>query len=900
MRSPSSIEQRDSRLYPALKVALLPTLVLGALAKPAYGAELPASMADPATGAISFEEGFINGGSGNKVDLSRFERPNAALPGEYRSDAYLNGDWRARINLKLVDVTGQGDVKPCFDRTTLASIGIDFRKVESDKNTSPERKDIPSEGEFCGSLEDYVPGATAVFDISNQSINLSVPQIYVDRDARGYVDPQYWDEGINAGAINYVANLYRNSFKGSGPRLNGYVGINASANFGSWHFTHQSSFNWTEGNRRNYQTAANHLQHDIPKLMSQLYVGDFSTSGNLFDSVSLRGAGLVSDERMLPQSLRGYAPTVRGIAETNARVVIKQRGYILLDTTVAPGPFSIDDLYPTGFGGDLDVEIHEADGRIKRIAVPYAAVPQLLRAGQSRWELAAGKVRQQGRGNTPLVAMATYQRGVTDYVTAYGGLTLASGYNAALAGGALNTKLGAFSLDISRSQAAVRGLPSSQGASVRVAYNKNLPNSGTNFALAAYRYSTKGYVSLSDFTDLRHAQDGGSLSAFDYTRLRARSQLTASINQRLGDKGGQLFFSGARRDYWSGAGRQVDFTVGYSNNWKSINYSLSAQRTSETVLNNRVPGGPVNEIPGVPGFGGSLGDKFTRRDTRLFLSVTVPLGATTSSPSLNVLAERSSYGGKSGLVSLSGSAGAEREWTYNTSLGRQSGQTSFAASTQYNGGHGNLRAGYSQGDGYKQVNAGIAGGLVLHGGGQTWSPPLGETIGLVHVKNGAGARVASNQRSVIDKNHFAVVPNLIPYQLNRVTIDPKGMSMDTELQEASQQVAPRARSVVRLDYKTVNGRTVLVESTLDNGEPVPFGAEVYDDQGNHVGMAGQGGQIVIRGIDDPSDLTVRWSDKPEDSCKIRLIPMSERKRAADLERHELTCTSSAPSLSSVQ
>ncbi len=851
MRSSSSIESRNSRLYPALKVALLPTLVLSALTKPAHGAELSASLADPATGAISFEEGFVNGGYGNKVDLSRFERPNAVLPGEYRSDVYLNGDWRARINLKLVDAAGTGDAKPCFDRAMLTSIGIDLGRVDSKTNASEARKSISSDSEFCGSLGDYVPGASAAFDTANQSINFSVPQIYIDRDARGYVDPKYWDDGINAGAINYTANLYRSNSKGGTSRLNGYVGVNASANFGSWHLVHQSSFNWAEGQRRTYQTAANYLQHDVPELMSQLYVGDFNTSGNLLDSVSLRGAGFVSDERMLPQSLRGYAPTVKGMAETNARVVIKQRGYILLDTTVAPGPFSIDDLYPTGFGGDLDVEIHEADGRVKRIVVPYAAVPQLLRAGQSRWEIAAGKVRQPGRGNTPLVGTATYQHGVSDYVTAYGGLTLASGYNAALAGGALNTKIGAFSLDISRSKASARGISSGQGASVRVAYNKNLPSSGTNFALAAYRYSTKGYVSLSDLTDLRDAQATGSLSAFDYSRLRARSQLTVSVNQRLGDKGGQLFFAGARRDYWSGAGKQVDFTVGYSNNWKSINYSLSAQRTTETVLGNSLPGGPINEIPGAPSFGGSLGDKFTRRDTRLFLSVSVPLGSTTNSPYLSATTERTSYGGKSGLMSLNGSAGAEQEWTYNTTLWRQSGQTSFAASTQYNGGHGNLRGGYSQGNGYKQVNAGIAGGLVLHGGGQTWSPPLGETIGLVHVRDGAGARVASNKRSVVDKNHFAVVPNLTPYQLNRVAIDPKGMSLDTELQEASQQVAPRARSVVRLDYKTVSGRTVLVEGVMSNGQPVPFGAEVYDERGNHVGMAGQGGQIIVRGVDGP-------------------------------------------------
>ena len=129
-------------------------------------------------------------------------------------------------------------------------------------------------------------------------------------------------------------------------------------------------------------------------------------------------------------------------------------------------------------------------------------------------------------------------------------------------------------------------------------------------------------------------------------------------------------------------------------------------------------------------------------------------------------------------------------------------------------------------------------------------------------------------------------------KINRVAIDPKGMSLDTELKEASQQVAPRARSVVRLDYKTINGRTVLVESALDNGDPLPFGAEVYDELGNHVGVTGQGGQIIIRGVDKPSDLTVRWSDKPTDSCKIRLDLGPKEAKSSGLERYSLSCSPS--------
>ncbi|MBW6086650.1 fimbria/pilus outer membrane usher protein [Escherichia coli] len=44
-----------------------------------------------------------------------------------------------------------------------------------------------------------------------------------------------------------------------------------------------------------------------------------------FDSVSFRGVQLASDDNMLPDSLKGFAPVVRGIAKSNAQITIKQK-----------------------------------------------------------------------------------------------------------------------------------------------------------------------------------------------------------------------------------------------------------------------------------------------------------------------------------------------------------------------------------------------------------------------------------------------------------------------------------------------------------------------------------------------------------------------------------------------
>jgi outer membrane usher protein len=54
---------------------------------------------------------------------------------------------------------------------------------------------------------------------------------------------------------------------------------------------------------------------------------------------------------------------VRGIVNSNAQVTIKQNGYIVYQTYVAPGASKANDLFPTSSSGDLMVEVKEQDGK---------------------------------------------------------------------------------------------------------------------------------------------------------------------------------------------------------------------------------------------------------------------------------------------------------------------------------------------------------------------------------------------------------------------------------------------------------------------------------------------------------------------------------------------------------
>lgn len=114
------------------------------------------------------------------------------------------------------------------------------------------------------------------------------------------------------------------------------------------------------------------------------------------------------------------------------------------------------------------------------------------------------------------------------------------------------------------------------------------------------------------------------------------------------------------------------------------------------------------------------------------------------------------------------------------------------------------------------------------------------------------------------------MPYLQPYQLNELSIDPKGSSMSVELSETSQQVAPRAGAIVSVKYGTSTGQALLLNVRLKDGDPLPFGAGVIDDKGVSVGVVGQGGQLYARVKDTTRELQVRWGNQLDQQCVLSL------------------------------
>lgn len=840
----------------------------------------------------TFNSSFLIGNS--NLDISRFSKANQTLPGKYRVDVFVNDINSGREEVIFRAAGIDQPVLPCFTHDQLERFGAEGSKLAI--KAGPESD--------CRQIEDWVTQAQMYYHPSDLRLDLSLPQAALRRSARGYVDPKYWDSGFNAGFIGYNFNTFQANNEHNGQSTtsrSSYLGLNTGLNVADWQFRHNSSASWHISGERRWQTSANYLQRALPQWRSQMTLGDSTTSGELFESIGYRGGRLASDDRMLPDSLRGYAPVVRGVANTNALVEIRQNGILLYQDSVPAGPYAIDDLYPSGYGGDLQVRVTEADGKVQHFTIPYASVAQLMRPGKWRYSVISGQVREQLIDTKPTFIEGTLQYGFNNTLTGYTGAQASSKYKAVLVGGAFNTRYGAFSLDLTHSNTDLPISGTQSGQSLKLGYSKLLPETGTNLSIAAYRYSTSGYlgfrealrayeyentgsVNVEDYNPARDAPPNGlrdlrgTAQAREYAKSvalrRQRSSFELSVTQPL--PSGSLYLSGSTRDYWGTKGRETQFRAGYNNNWGGVNYGISAARNRNAI---------------------------GRAETEYFLTLSMPIGSGSHASTLSSSMSHNDSGYSTAQAGLSGTAGADNNFAYGISSSRDSrAGGSASGNAQYQFSQARVSGAYSQGHSYRQASAGLSGALVAHSGGITLSPQHGETMGLIEAKGAEGARITNVPGARIDRQGYAIVPYLSAYSLNTVGLDPHGTSVDVELLNTSLQVAPYAGAIVKLAFPTVSGRSLMIHAVDATGSPLPFGAEVLDEKGNSIGVVGQASRLYVRGVSEKGTLQVRWGNGPDQQCHLnyRLPPREDDNSLQSIEAACGALHNSAPAIARAQ
>ena len=790
-------------------------------------------------------------GSAFGQNIDQFNHQTIA-PGNYYVDIYVNNKLvKSGVTLNFLSAEKGQPIEPCLPLTVAESLSL-----------KSLNKSSASEG--CQPLRHWSSAARWQFDQASLRLQFTIPDAELIHLPRGNIPVAEWDKGISALFIRHNTNYSWTENSASGYRYQYlWSGITAGTNIDNWQLRHQGNLRFIDNNVTGsdvrYTTVRTWLQRPIEPLNSLLTLGDSYTESSQFGSLSYNGIKLTTDERMRPQSRRGYAPEIRGVASSSARVIVRQLNRVIYETSVAPGPFVINDLYNTRSQGDLDVEIIEANGKTSSFTVPYASVPDSVRPGNWHYSVALGRVRQFYSVNNTFFE-GLLQRGISNRLTATAGSRLAQDYQAWLLGGVWTSAAGAVGLNTTFSDAKVAQNRNASGWRAELSYSKTFAT-GTNLVLAAYRYSTSGYRDLQDVLGVRRQQDNG-ISYYSDT-LHQRNNFSVTLSQSMADYG-LISLSGSTADYYNNRSRITQLQLGYSNSWNNISYSLNVARQRTTWNYDR--------------FGLNLDDgdnayreKYTENTVSLNVSVPLNWVNHTTSVAYNYNQSKET---RNSTLSLTGSSGEnnQRSWSlYGGTENTQSNsghRVSFGGNIQQNTRAGAVRANYGQGDNYRQAGLGLSGTLLIHRGGVTAGPYTSDTFALIHADGAQGASVRNGQGAVIDHFGYAILPSLTPYQANTVSLDTRYMNADAELSGGSQRVVPYAGSVTRINFATLQGKAVLIALKNEDHEIPPMGTEVRDADNTVIGIVGQGGQLYARVPHDSGTLKVNWEYKGNKTCFV--------------------------------
>ncbi len=817
-----------------------------------------------------FNPAFLSPDTAAVADLSRFEQ-GKQQPGIYQVDIAVNNQFFASKNIRFVaagnddSASNAGGLAPCLDADWLNALGVNTAAIPGLDKFSPKQ---------CLPVQKLIPASQIDYNFADQKLRLSIPQAWLNHSARGYISPSQWDNGVSALLLNYSLS----ADKGTTGQSN-FLSLETGVNLGAWRLRNNSS--WTYDSYREYTSnkwsnVDTYLERAVIGLKSELVVGESNTGNDIFDSVGFSGVRLYSDDAMYPDSLQGFAPTVCGIANGRSKVVIRQNGYVIYQTYVSAGPFTLNDLSPTSSSGDLSVSVQGSNGTSQTFVVPYSTLPLLQRSGRIKYDLVAGRFRSGSDDqDAPFFAQGSVIVGLGQGVTLYGGSQLASRYQAVTGGIGKNMgDFGAISLDVTQANSTLSDGNRYRGQAAHISYAKSHVQSGTTLQLSGYRYSHQGFYTLADVAyknaegyeygmeDDGYGNDTYTTTSYHNLGYAKKDRLQININQSLG-RFGSMYASISEQRYWGVSQQNKTYQLGYSNSWHSINYTLSGSSTESVGLSTT--------------------------DHVAAINISIPMSALLDHPyssSTGVAdrmyitsnASRNSDGTDSWQSGVSGTLLRDSNLSYSLMQGHSSTNGgSGNANAQLQGAYGTGALGYSYAQGTHDYTLQLSGGVVAHRNGITLSQPLGETNILVKAPGAVGVSIENKTGVATDYRGYTVIPYADVYRLNRVALDTNTMNSQTDITDNVKNIVPTRGALVLSSFNTHIGVRALITLTHNN-RPIPFGASVQARASAATSIVGDDGLTYLSGLPKSGVLQVKWGVAADEQCKAayRIVDSDQR------------------------
>ncbi|HDL7823580.1 TPA: fimbrial biogenesis outer membrane usher protein [Yersinia enterocolitica] len=790
----------------------------------------------------TFDPDLLGGNNSNtsdKVDLSLIEQ-GGQLPGTYLVDIILGGEKVdstevAFHSLKLPN--GEYSLQSCLTKDQLSRYGV---AVDNYPELLPPAKNS-QQGEQASQCVNLaaIPQASEKFDFYTMRLVLNIPQVALR--PKDEIPVERWDDGITAFLLNYMANSSTTTYRQTGEQQrSNYVQLYPGFNIGAWRIRNAINWNQSGNSAGKWQSSYIYATRGLYRLKSRITLGESYTPGDFFDSVPFTGVMLGDDANMLPSSQRDFMPVVRGIARSQARVEVRQNGYLIYSTVVSPGPFELTDMLPSHSDGDLHVTVLESNGATQQFTVPYSVPAIALRKGRLRYNLMAGRYRPANVDvETTPIAQATVAYGLPWNLTVFAGQQWSPHYQAITAGmGVMLGDYGALSSSITQASSEYRQQQPVKGQAWEVRYNKTLQASDTSFSVVNSQYSSADFSRLSDVLQSYRRHDD---SRRDWHSNSLRNQTHVVVGQPLGQFG-YLNLNWSRQNYRdapasSSWGVQYSFNIG--NLYCSLDWTQNQYRGNQ--------------------------------DRLLSLSVSMPLGRERDTYAAYRMT--SSDNSKDHELSLYGHAFDNRlSWNVRQTehyAQFHSGENSGSLGLDWHGSYGDIGGDYYYTPTMHQCSANVSGGAVIHRHGLTLGPQINGTAALIEVPGVSGVSTSEDHRLKTDFRGYSIVPSIFPYQEHDISLETTDLPPDAEVTNTDAKVLPTEGAIVRASFSPQIGARALMTITRNNGETIPFGAMAsLVNQPANAAIVDEGGKAYLAGLPETGQLLVQWGRDASQQCRV--------------------------------
>lgn len=556
--------------------------------------------------------------------------------------------------------------------------------------------------------------------------------------------------------------------------------------------------------------AETYFQKDMPSSMEKLIIGDnIGSAGAWSRPMRFGGVAWSTDFSLNQGFISAMTPSINGSATLPSTVDILIDNQKRQSDAVNPGPFQIIN-FPTVTGaGQINVVVKDILGVQTLTTQRFYSTPRLLKAKLNEFSFEAGFERrnfglESNAYDKPFIA-ETFRRGFNGY-TVESRTELQADRQAAGIGVAGLIKTYA----VIHAALAASNAENQQGLHGVFGIERSSKDLNINFKIEHY--------------DRDFVQIGANENE---TKPRQKMLLGLGIN----------FY----RNLW------VSTNVISQSNWNLAQFNMASANLSIPLIENISLNLYMNKQFG------------NNQDYSAGLNMNMPFSNSRSAAiSSNQNGQGNIYSSMEVNQAIVNGTGVG----YRLRAGNDPAQhilASISANTRIN--NITLDAGQSQSGSSFRLSS--SGSLGILGGLPFASQNIGHgSFAVVKVADEANISVYQSNRKITttNSNGLALLPNVLPYQHNKVSIKPEDLPFDLDVNETTLLVSPYARSglFVNLDIKRTNNR--LVRLLKEDGTPLPMGSKVHVLPANTDFVVAKRGEVYLTGLSNENSMLVTFKD----------------------------------------